>query len=99
MNKHRVQLDFSPHALAEVDKMRDEANIATRAELIKQSLRLFYWMWKEQKTGRILIENKDGTRQVLFPYWGSLEEMTPRKPAAAPPLDMEYDHVRSQEGA
>ncbi len=72
-NKRRVQLDFSENALAELDQLQADVDLPTRAELIKQSLRLFYWMWKEQKRGRILVEDENGIRQIMFPYWdGSL---------------------------
>lgn len=45
--KERVQLDFAPEALARLDELKDEIGATTRAETIRQALRLFNWFVSE----------------------------------------------------
>lgn len=45
--KERVQLDFAPEALTRLDELKDEIGATTRAETIRQALRLFNWFVSE----------------------------------------------------
>jgi hypothetical protein len=71
MAKHRLQFDFSDTALKELDELQDITNLPTRAELIRQALRLLQWMLTEtqEKGATILIEKDGKLREVIFPFW------------------------------
>ena len=70
MTKHRLQFDFEQAALEELDDLQVAANLPTRAELIRQALRLFQWMFTETTHGAtILIERDEKVREVIFPFW------------------------------
>ncbi|HZR41669.1 MAG TPA: hypothetical protein VFB12_16230 [Ktedonobacteraceae bacterium] len=46
-DKERIQLDFSPDALEKLDQMKEIIGASTRAETIRQALRLFEWFVTE----------------------------------------------------
>ena len=70
MTKHRLQFDFAEAALKELDDLQGAAGIPTRAELIRQALRLFQWILTETQHGAtILIERDKKVREVIFPFW------------------------------
>ncbi|MBV9709089.1 MAG: hypothetical protein JO125_16970 [Chloroflexi bacterium] len=60
--KERVQLDFSPEALECLDRMKENIGTSTRAETIRQALRLFDWFVRETEDPESVIEvtNKEG---------------------------------------
>jgi hypothetical protein len=41
--KERVQLDFAPEALERLDQLKELTGASTRAEIIRQALRLYEW--------------------------------------------------------
>ena len=47
--KERVQLDFAPEALTRLDELKDDIGATTRAETIRQALRLFNWFVSETR--------------------------------------------------
>jgi len=71
MTKHRLQFDFNEAALRELDELQSATSLPTRAELIRQALRLLQWMFTETQQNRatILIEKGGKTREVVFPFW------------------------------
>ena len=71
MPKHRLQLDFSAEALRELDELRQDTGLSTRAELIRQALRLLQWTVAEtqKKNSTILVERDGKLREVVFPFW------------------------------
>ena len=70
MTKHRLQFDFDQAALEELDELQVAANLPTRAELIRQALRLFQWIFTETAHGaKILIERDEKVREIVFPFW------------------------------
>lgn len=83
MPKHRLQLDFSPNGLKELDELREETGLPTRAELIRQALRLLQWTVTEtqRKNATLLLEKDGRLREVVFPFWGT---STRQEPAPAP---------------
>ncbi|GAC1359722.1 MAG: hypothetical protein NVS2B12_37760 [Ktedonobacteraceae bacterium] len=59
--KERVQLDFAPEALARLDELKDDIGATTRAETIRQALRLFNWFVSESRPDdTITITDRDG---------------------------------------
>jgi hypothetical protein len=60
--KERVQLDFSPEALERLDLIKENIGASTRAETIRQALRLFDWFVRETEDPESVIEvtNKQG---------------------------------------
>ncbi|MBV8694958.1 MAG: hypothetical protein JO125_16895 [Chloroflexi bacterium] len=60
--KERVQLDFSPEALERLDLIKENIGASTRAETIRQALRLFDWFVRETQDAESVIEvtNKEG---------------------------------------
>ncbi|GAC1369216.1 MAG: hypothetical protein PVS3B1_30060 [Ktedonobacteraceae bacterium] len=59
--KERVQLDFTLEALARLDTLKEEIGASTRAETIRQALRLFSWFVSESMPDdTITITDKKG---------------------------------------
>ncbi len=48
-SKERIQFDFSVDALERLDYLKNETGASTRAEVIRQSLRLYEWFITEVK--------------------------------------------------
>ena len=73
---HRLQLDFSADALRDLDELREETGLPTRAELIRQALRLLQWTVTETQTknATILVEKEGKLREVVFPFWMPMRE-------------------------
>lgn len=47
MQKERVQFDFSPEALKRLDDIKEKTGAATRAETVRNALRLYEWFVNE----------------------------------------------------
>jgi len=59
--KERVQLDFAPEALARLDELKEDIGATTRAETIRQALRLFNWFVSESRPDdTITITDREG---------------------------------------
>ncbi len=66
-SKTRVQFDFTPDALQRLDEIKESTGAATRAETIRNALRLYEWFVKEAEPDSIVkIENSD--RQVISQF-------------------------------
>jgi hypothetical protein len=69
--KERVQLDFSPEALKRLEQLREKVGASTRAEVIRQALRLYEWFIEETDSDTmILLSGKDG--EILSKFRASL---------------------------
>jgi Ribbon-helix-helix protein, copG family len=66
--KERVQLDFSPQALERLDELKERTGAATRAETIRQALRLYDWFVREttDPNTRVIIQSADGEILAKF---------------------------------
>jgi len=53
-DKERVQLDFSTESLIRLDQLKERIGATTRAETIRQALRLFEWFVDETEPGSII---------------------------------------------
>lgn len=65
--KERVQLDFASEALQRLDLLKEETGASTRAETIRQALRLYDWFIHETTSNStIQITDQDGTVTSIF---------------------------------
>ena len=46
-NKERLQFDFSTEALKRLDDIKEKTEASTRAETVRQALRLYEWLVNE----------------------------------------------------
>lgn len=77
--KERVQLDFSSDSLERLEKLKDRVGASTRAEVIRQALRLYEWFINEtEPDSTILI--LDGEDEINSKFKASLlhNETRPR---------------------
>ncbi len=65
--KERVQLDFTHEALERLDEIKDISGAASRAEAIRQSLRLYEWFVKETTSeSTIVVQDEEGNTTTRF---------------------------------
>ncbi|MEK7603830.1 MAG: ribbon-helix-helix protein, CopG family [Patescibacteria group bacterium] len=70
MAKHRLQFDFHEEALQELDNLKAQTGLPTRAELIRHALRFLQWTFDKHQDGSTILVEKDGkTEEVVFPFW------------------------------
>ena len=69
--KHRLQFNLNEDALRELDTLREETGLPTRAELIRHALKFLQWTLEEtkKKDATLLIEKNGKAREVVFPFW------------------------------
>ncbi len=66
-DKERVQFDFAPEALDRIDDMKDRIGATTRAEVIRQALRVLEWFITEtEPNDTITITNSDNETIAKF---------------------------------
>lgn len=61
----RIQFDFSKDALKRLDKMVDDTEAASRAELIRNALQVFEYTTKKFNEGYKLYFKKDDSENEL----------------------------------
>jgi hypothetical protein len=67
--KSRVQLDFSAEALYELDQLKTKIGAASRAEVVRYSLRTLQWVLDQlEDNTRIVLEANGKSREVVFPF-------------------------------
>jgi len=78
MEKKRLQFDFTPEALAELDQLRALTGLPTRTELIRHALRFLQWALDEtqNKKATLLLEKNGNIREVIFPFWTKVHQPT-----------------------
>jgi len=65
--KERVQLDFSPESLERLDELKERTGATTRAETIRQALRLYEWFVDEvDPESTIQVIDKDNEMIARF---------------------------------
>ena len=57
-SKERLQFDFSQEALERLDRMKEQTQVATRAEVVRNALRLYEWFLNE-------VDDLDSTIKVF----------------------------------
>jgi len=75
--KERVQLDFSPESLERLEQLKETVGASTRAEVIRQALRLYEWfIYETDSRSMIQITNSDG--EIIAKFRASLLHGDPR---------------------
>ena len=71
MPNHRLQFDFTEETLKELDTLREETGLPTRAALMRYALKFLRWTLQEtQEKGDFLLLKKSGkVREVVSPFW------------------------------
>jgi hypothetical protein len=54
-SRHRVQFDFAPGALARVDKLVEITEAPTRADVVRNALRVYEWLVDKALQGKSII--------------------------------------------
>ncbi len=66
--KQRVQFDFSPEALKRLEGMRERLDAATKAEVIRNSLKLYEWFITQIDPESIIeVQDKEGKAVFRIP--------------------------------
>ncbi len=69
--KTRLQFDFAPDALARLDEMKEMTHAATRAETVRNALRLYEWFINEaplDSTIKVVDKDDDVISQLKARY-------------------------------
>lgn len=83
-DKIRVQFDFTPVALEQLDTLQQRLHAKSRAEVIRYALRVLQWLLDQLKdSAKIMVESKDGKVQTVVFTFLDAAESTQAKPAAA----------------
>jgi hypothetical protein len=62
-------MDFSTDALHELDQLKLKTGAASRAEVVRYSLRTLQWVLEQlEGKNRILVEAGGQSREVVFPF-------------------------------
>ena len=69
MDKVRIQLDFSPNAVRELDEMKGLMDVSSRAEVVRHALRWTRWtVLNLADGGRLLLEKEGKQREIVLPF-------------------------------
>jgi hypothetical protein len=62
-------MDFSSDALHELDQLKNRIGAASRAEVVRYSLRTLQWLLEQLESNtRIVVEANGQAREVVFPF-------------------------------
>lgn len=65
--KERVQFDFTPEALQRIDEMKKKTGASTRAETVRNALRVYEWLVEELDPDDIVkLCNKDNKEKTAL---------------------------------
>ena len=70
--KYRVQLDFSEAAFNELNRLQEELEASSRAEVVRHALATLRWFVSEVSKGnRILVQEGNGSRtiEIVAPFY------------------------------
>lgn len=72
--KKRVQLDFSPDALEFLDNLKKKVGASTRAEVIRDSLSLYFWIADQLEDNYSLqLRRESEIKEVILPIFKNLK--------------------------
>jgi hypothetical protein len=63
-NRLRVQLDFSEDAFDRVEELRREIDAASKADVIREAIRVYEWLAEQAKEGRFIEVQDRGGQQI-----------------------------------
>jgi metal-responsive CopG/Arc/MetJ family transcriptional regulator len=65
--KERVQFDFSPEALERLDAIKGKTGAATRAEVVRNALKVYEWLINEiDPDSTIKVVDKNNKATTMF---------------------------------
>ncbi len=64
-SKQRVQFDFTPEALRRLEDLKEQVEASTKAEVIRNSLKLYEW-FVNQVDPSYIIDVKDAKGNLVF---------------------------------
>jgi metal-responsive CopG/Arc/MetJ family transcriptional regulator len=59
LEKYRIQFDLTAEALQRLDEIKEKAKAGTRAEAVRNALRLYAWYLSKKSEGYQLLLRKD----------------------------------------
>jgi hypothetical protein len=69
VDKYRVQLDFTPEAFAELDKLKADVQASSRADTVRYAMRILRWTIDQLQQGAKILVSKDGNlAEFVFPF-------------------------------
>lgn len=81
LEKTRVQFDFTPDSLEQLDSLKGRLKASNRAEVIRNSLRVLQWLIDTLRDGgRILVERDGEVQSVIFPFLGEENKSEAQRP-------------------
>jgi hypothetical protein len=71
-DKYRVQLDFTPEAFGELERLKADVEASSRADTIRYAMRVLRWVINTLRSGdRIAVRRRNGDIvEVEFPFLG-----------------------------
>lgn len=68
--KVRLQFDFSQDAYNELEELRNELDVHTRAETVRYALRTLQWLIQVSNEGGVVLvkRSKEPPREIVFPF-------------------------------
>lgn len=63
--KTRLQFDVNETQLAELDELKGDAGAASRAEVVRDALRLYRWVIDKRRDGHTLKLYKNGKSETV----------------------------------
>ncbi|HEY1348502.1 MAG TPA: hypothetical protein VGF67_02610 [Ktedonobacteraceae bacterium] len=67
-SKQRVQFDFAPEALSRLEQMQEKLEAATKAEVVRNALKLYEWLVSQVDPDSVLeVQDKEGKVQFRIP--------------------------------
>ena len=63
--KRRIAFDLSPEALEQLEALQHQAGAATRAEVVRNALRLYAWFLEQRKQGYEVVLRSDEREKIV----------------------------------
>jgi hypothetical protein len=65
--KQRIQFDFTPEALRRLDELKEQVEASTKAEVIRNALKLYEWFAQVDPSSTIEVKDKEGNITFKIP--------------------------------
>ncbi|GHO98761.1 hypothetical protein KSF_088090 [Reticulibacter mediterranei] len=66
-SKQRVQFDFSPEALKRLETMQERLEASTKAEVVRDALKLYDWFTQVDPDFTVELQDKEGKTVFRIP--------------------------------
>jgi hypothetical protein len=81
-DKYRIQLDFTPEAFRELERLKGDVGVSSRADTVRYGMRVLRWVINSLRSGGQIMVDRNGVRsEIEFPFLPHAE------PAAAEARD------------